>query len=654
MPSQANPLISVFRTILLVGVTALLITWAGPPLSAQSAVPPTAVQAAKTPQFAKRLAHPANRSASPKPVPARQASHRAPGQGTYMYENGPINGNIDAWVINFGFIVSDTFTIPTNDGQTTITGMSFAAWLFPGDTLTSAELSITSEPNGGTSYFDQTVSFIQQGSCSVNNYGFNVCTENAAFSGPMLNAGTYWVNLQNALVPSGDPVYWDENSGDGCMSPGCPSLADINSVGSIPSESFTILGETTTTSSPPTCFESGGNLQILDSFTGQQGGFNNGVSLDQAGNLYGTSIYGGDNGAGLAYKLAHFAGWLLDPLFSFFGGNDGGYPTDSILGPNGSLYGGAPGGIPNCGSDGSQYCGLIYNLTPGPTACVTALCRWSENVPYRFTSVIDGSGTIYVTAYDQYGDLYGTTSAGGLFNAGTVFELTPSGGGWTKTTLYTFTGGSDGGAPSQVLLRNDGNLYGIAAGVHFNPGLIFQLTPAGGGRWTESVLYGGGSGDFRPASLVQDSAGNLYGIGSVISQLNQPTALLYTLQKTGSGWDVSENIPYHACQPNDIPFSSMNNVTIDAAGNLYGTGSGGERYSRSSDGSPGGGTECFYNFIFKASYANGNWQYQDLDFLLNTYFSSSGSLAVDTGGNLYGTTWDCGTNSAGTVWQVSP
>ena len=127
-----------------------------------------------------------------------------------VYSNGAINGNTDAWTVNFGFVVSDTFNV-TNNG-TTITGGSFGMWLFSGDTLTSAELSITSGENSGTSYFDQTVNFTQ-GSCTANQYGYNVCQENTTFNGPTLNAGTYWLNLQNASVPSGDPVYWDENSG---------------------------------------------------------------------------------------------------------------------------------------------------------------------------------------------------------------------------------------------------------------------------------------------------------------------------------------------------------------------------------------------------------------------------------------------------------
>ena len=99
----------------------------------------------------------------------------------------------------------------------------------------------------------------------------------------------------------------------------------------------------------------------------------------------------------------------------------------------------------------------------------------------------------------------------------------------------------------------------------------------------------------------------------------------------------------------------MNNLTIDAAGNLYGTGTGGEEFAGSFGKKRPDGTECFYNYIFKASYDSNGWHYQDLDFLLNTYFGAGGSLAVDTSGNLYGTTYDCGTTyGTGTVWQLSP
>lgn len=172
-----------------------------------------------------------------------------------LYDNGPPIGNIDAWTITSGFVVSDSIACcRENDGggSFTVTGFSFAAWLFPGDTLTSAELSITSSENGGISFFDQTISFTQSG-CNGNQYGFNVCTETSSFtSGPTLNYGTYWVNLQNASTSGGDPVYWDENSGVGCGGQGCPSSASENEVGTIPSEAFTVLGTSTSSSSTTT------------------------------------------------------------------------------------------------------------------------------------------------------------------------------------------------------------------------------------------------------------------------------------------------------------------------------------------------------------------------------------------------------------------
>jgi uncharacterized repeat protein (TIGR03803 family) len=649
MRSQAQHPICPFRTIILAGLTALLMPSVVLPMSAQDSVPPSAEQAARMPKFAARL-HPASRPASrPNAALARQGSRNG-GQGFPIYDNGPIDGNTYAWTINFGFVVSDSFTV---GAATNVTGMTFGSWLLPGDVLESAEISITAQPNGGTSFFDGSVNFAQSG-CVGNQFGFNVCTETGAFSGPTLNAGTYWLNLSNAVVNTGDPAYWDQNSGVGCTSPGCPSLASSSDVGTIPSESFTMLGSGNPP--PPACFQSQGNLQIISSFTQQQGGYpQSGVTIDRTGNLYGANPLGGDNSAGFAFKLARLSDWLLDPLFNFLGGNTGGQPTGVILGPNGSLYGGAQGGVQNCGSDGSQYCGLVFNLRPQPTACATALCGWNENVPYRFSSESDGSGTINVSASDQAGNLYGTTTTGGVSDQGTVFELTPSGASWTKTTLYSFTGGHDGSTPSQILLGNDGNLFGVAEGGLFGDGVVFELTPSGD-SWTESVLRAfGKDGVGFPASLVQDGAGNLYGTAINLPVDGPESAGLFVLQKTGSGWNYNENPVAHNCSPSDFLYETLNNLTIDAAGNLYGTGGASDGISRNSGRrSPGGGDLCFFNYIFKASYDSNGWHYQDLDFLLNTYFGAGGSLALDTSGNLYGTTDDCGANGYGTVWQLSP
>jgi PEP-CTERM motif len=174
------------------------------------------------------------------------------------YENGPINGTTDAWTINFGYVVSDTFVADAS----TVTGFMFGVWEYPGDTLNSVDWSITSQENAGTVYGSGTA----KGGCcgsgggsltdtfiSSNQYGYNI--DLVTVSG--LNVGVpggveLWLNLQNAAVPSGDPVYWDENSGKGCKSQGCPSMASESALGTIPSEAFTInTGGTSGTTPEP-------------------------------------------------------------------------------------------------------------------------------------------------------------------------------------------------------------------------------------------------------------------------------------------------------------------------------------------------------------------------------------------------------------------
>ena len=164
-------------------------------------------------------------------------------QGTY--DNGPINGTTDAWTINFGYIVSDTFTAP----GAAVNSFSFGVWEFGGDSMTSVDWSITSAENGGTVYGSGTASgkALTDTFISSNQYGYD--DDLIAVTGLSVKTttgSTYWLNLQNAVVPSGDPVFWDENSGKGCGGSGCPSLASESSVGTIPGEAFTIGGGGTT------------------------------------------------------------------------------------------------------------------------------------------------------------------------------------------------------------------------------------------------------------------------------------------------------------------------------------------------------------------------------------------------------------------------
>jgi uncharacterized repeat protein (TIGR03803 family) len=138
---------------------------------------------------------------------------------------------------------------------------------------------------------------------------------------------------------------------------------------------------------------------------------------------------------------------------------------------------------------------------------------------HRFTGGKDGALPYSALIFDKLGNQYGTTALGGANKAGAVFSLTPGTSGWTKTVLYSFTGGSDGANPYAGLISDSaGNLYGTTEnGGSSNCkgcGVVFQLAPNSKGGWTESVLYsffGGLDGAYPLAALVFDGVGNLYG-----------------------------------------------------------------------------------------------------------------------------------------------
>jgi len=148
--------------------------------------------------------------------------------------NGNINGTTDAWTFNFGYVVSDTF-VP--GATTNIIGFQIGLWEFPGDTVTSLDWSISSAEFGGTVYGSGTASggSVTDTFISSNQFGYNIDKVSVTgLSVPVTGGVTYWLNLANASVASGDPVYWDENSG--------PASASESALGTIPSEAFTING----------------------------------------------------------------------------------------------------------------------------------------------------------------------------------------------------------------------------------------------------------------------------------------------------------------------------------------------------------------------------------------------------------------------------
>ncbi len=187
----------------------------------------------------------------------------APAWAQVLYDDGPINGTNDAWTINFGFVVGDTFTLLNNS---TVGGFNFGVWEYPGDVLTSVQWSVTQYFDSGTVYGSGVASGknLTDQFISSNQYGFDVDKVTVTGLNVSLSAGqTYWLNLQNATVPSGDPVYWDENDGVGCggddgKGGGCPSEADwtgcIKLQGNCPPESFDINGTQGGTTPEPDSF----------------------------------------------------------------------------------------------------------------------------------------------------------------------------------------------------------------------------------------------------------------------------------------------------------------------------------------------------------------------------------------------------------------
>jgi uncharacterized repeat protein (TIGR03803 family) len=242
---------------------------------------------------------------------------------------------------------------------------------------------------------------------------------------------------------------------------------------------------------------------VLHNFAGGTDGANpeGGLIRDKAGNIYGTTTAGGTSGTGTVFAITAAGKEVV--LYSFAGGTDGAVPEAGLaLDAAGNLYGTTSAG----GSNGN---GTVFKLTR-PTKGV----KWAEALLYSFGTESDGVVPVASVAFDKAGNLYGTTSAGGTYGYGTVFQLVPSGATWSENILQNFQDGDDGAVPYGGLIADkSGNFYGSATeGGTGGGGTIFELTPASGG-WTFTVLYSnpgwGISGSFR--NLALDASGNLYG-----------------------------------------------------------------------------------------------------------------------------------------------
>jgi len=420
---------------------------------------------------------------------------------------------------------------------------------------------------------------------------------------------------------------------------------------------------------------------VLHSFTGNPGDAVPGLIMDSAGNLYGTIMYAGTANAGIVYKVDPTG--KMTVLYNFQGGTDGYSPRGSLIRDSaGNLYGTTfyGGTAGNCSSSG---CGTVFKLDP----------TGKETVLYSFQGGTDGSNPNAGLTMDSAGNLCGTTENGGTAGDGTVFKVDPTG---KETLLYSFQGGTDGILPSASLIMDSaGNLYGTTyVGGMVGAGTVFKVDRTG----KETVLYSfqaGTDGANPSASLITDSAGNLYGTttyggsrnsscsafgcgtvfkldptgketilhsfsgtssdgaGPVASLIIDSSGILYGTTEAGG---TSSNCAWFGCgtiftldptgkvtllhsfqggTDGEFPFSSL---IMDNAGNLYGTtGAGG-----AVDGGtvfeldPTGKEAVLYSFTYRNDDA----------------FSPTTSLIMDTTGNLYGTTEFGGPNANGSVFKL--
>jgi uncharacterized repeat protein (TIGR03803 family) len=384
-----------------------------------------------------------------------------------------------------------------------------------------------------------------------------------------------------------------------------------------------------------------------------------------ADGVFGTTS--GTNGpSGTVFELSpvSYEHWEHVMLFDFPQAQDGWTPSTGLISDAaGNLYGTTlvGGNLNDCNRQG---CGAVFELSPGSGH------GWNETILYAFTGGVDGGSPEGSLIFDSAGNLYGTTywngdlSVCGTSGCGVVFKLSPSSGGWKETVLHTFTGGADGSHPATALVFDTaGNLYGTTYyGGKVNDcggigcGVAFKLSPASNGGWKETVLHtftGGLDGANPWASLVLDSAGNLYGTAYQGGKISQCTGrgtpgcgTIFQLSHGAQGWKTTVLHTFDGAQDGSNPAAGL---VFDSAGNLYGTTQQG--------GNTGACALSGCGTVFELSHVSGSVWHETVLHAFHAHPDGSnplGGVAFDPAGNLYGTTYLGGANGGGTVFEITP
>jgi len=396
-----------------------------------------------------------------------------------------------------------------------------------------------------------------------------------------------------------------------------------------------------------------------------------GLTSDGQGNYFGVTN-GEDGTFGTIFELSATGGgdWNLTTLYTFQGGLDGNAPTATLVrDASGNLYGatttGGNGTSSACNTGTGQFgCGTVFELSPDGNG------GWQKTTLYQFQGIVgrvgDGLFPSGPLVLDSAGNLYGTTALGGggpcaQQGCGTVFELSPSAGGWTETIIAKFRGGSGGDAGAApeagVIFDAAGNLYGTtinggsnnAACLPEGCGTVFKMTPKNGGGWSVIPLFTfrGGNGAFPASPLVIDRTGALYGVARGGSANG---GVVYKLAPSSGEWNETVLVQFKG--PNgSLPSGPL---VFDENGNLYGaTGYGGTDKL------------CFgairgCGLIFKLSpstsgSSSGSWTetilYRFAGEADGTY--PNAPLIFDSRGNLYGVASTGGSFGFGTVFEIA-